>query len=322
MLKRNTFLILVFLVAAQCSIAAPKPIVSFIKANIGDSAKVVKERAFDVMLKDAVEHTPCLAYVNLPMRDSLARKFAESKQPFTFKAMHSLCGVRYGVFFSLERYGFLMRLATKVVDSTGTVFERTDLTLLRALDSVDYHNPFEGAIVRLMKRVASAIANASDPSCPVRVDPLLPLLAGGVVMHRMDKGFGVFLSDNATRVCNVVLARIADSLQLDRRFLVIDIRSRDELFGKIGEFGILNTATPTTQEVALLSAAGIPLYLVAEIDTAEEGRKLHVYVHAFSTAATSTAPVFSVDKIIEPDLETMYSTLNAMAVDVAIHMIP
>src|SRR5690348_3592141 len=89
---------------AQTKTTAP-PIITFVRANISDSAKVVKERAFDVLLKEAVNKTACLVYIDTHKRDSLAEEHAQKKEPFAFKEIASEMDAKYGAFFSLERFG-------------------------------------------------------------------------------------------------------------------------------------------------------------------------------------------------------------------------
>lgn len=320
MLQRRRIIFLLFcaiVCGPHVATAATRPVVSFIKANIGDSARSVRERAFDVLLRDAVNKSACLSYVNTAARDSLARERAIAKEPFTFREMRSDLGVRYGVYFALDRYGYMLRLASKVVDEQGVVVERTDLDLLQAADTLDNRNPYEAALRRALDRVTAALAIASDSTCPARVAPVLPVLVGAVLVNKMEKGFGMFLSDNATSISNVALARMSDSLRYERKYMVIDITSRDALYARLGEFGIQNTVMPSTQEVALMNAVGLPVYLVAVIDSADAFRKLRVTVHAYATANTSAAPLASFDRVVEPELEVMYGALNELAYQTA-----
>ena len=301
----------------QPAFGGTRPSVSFVRATIADSAKGIQQRAFDVLLKDAVEKTHCLEYVNTALRDSAARAHLAAKEPFTFKELHRELDVRYGAYFAVDRYGYLVRLATRIVDGKNTVLERNDLALLQAIDTLEYSSAYEGAMRRMLKRVADTLAMVVDSACPVRVEPMLPVVVGAVVLHKIPKGFGMFLSDNATRICNLAMARMSDSLRWDKRFLSVDLSSRDLLYSRLGEFGIQNTSMPSTQEVALMGATGIPVYLVAEIDSADNYRKIGLTVYAYSTATDVAAPLCTEHREVEPELEQIYRSLNELAYVVA-----
>jgi hypothetical protein len=305
-----------------CTQAQAQPIVTFVRANIGDSAKVVQERAFDVLLEKTVNATSCLKYIDSHKRDSLAEDHARKHEPFTFKEIASEMGAKYGAFFSLERFGFILRLGTRIVTPEGTLINRNDFTPLLAEDTSGSRNAYEPALERLMTKITAALANAVDTSCSAPPDSVLPIVMGSVVIHKMDRGFGMFLSDNATRISDMAGARMLDSLRQDKRFLLIDIYSRDQLYARLGEYDIQNNVLPSAQEIALMNAAGLPVYLTAEIDSADAYKKLTLRVFAFSTVQHHFKPIAQTEKVVGPEMEGIYTTLNELAYKTLEKLVP
>ena len=298
-------------VSAQ--LATTPPVVTFVTANISDSAGVVKQRAFDVLLNREVNRMSCMKYIDTHLRDSVAAAHASAHQPFTFTEIKKETGAEYGAFFSIDRFGYLLRLATRIDGLKGEFLSRTDFSLLQAKDTVDGANPYEVSLRRMLRRVVRAFAHKLDSTCSAPPDSLLPVVMGSVVIHKLEKGFGLYLNENAIAISNIACARILDSLRRDRRFLMVDIYSRDQMYARLHEYDIENNVLPTPREVALMGTAGLPVYLSVEIDSADSFKKIHVHVYAFANLAKKFEPIAQEDKVIKSDLETMYATLDQLA---------
>jgi hypothetical protein len=299
------------------SLYAARPVVSFVRASISDSTRGVQQRAFDILLRDAVRSTKCLDYVDIALRDSQARLNLSQNKPFALPAMASQCGVSHGVYFSLDRIGYAVRLASRVVTEQGPMFERVDIDLLLGRDTANGANPYEAALRRLLGRFVSELARRTDSTCGVAGDTLLALTIGAVVIHAHERGYTQFLKDNASRVANLGVARMADTLRDDPRFTVVDIHSRDQLYARLREYDIQNTVAPTDPEISLMHGAGIGAFLVAEIDSGNGYRTLRVRVSAYATIVGELEPLVLAERECEPDMEPMLDTINSLTVEIA-----
>ncbi len=244
-------------VIALAATAVARPVLTFVRAKVADSASVVQQRAFDVLLREAVEATGCCSYVDVALRERVTASYRERQHPLTFQDLADSCGVTHGVFFTLDRFGYALRLASRIVGTSGPVFERVDVDLLQASDTIHGGNAYEWALRRLLHRFVAAAAPRLDSACAIAPDSVLPVTIGAVLISKGKRGFAEYLADNAARIANLGVARMADSLRGDARFVVVDIHSRDELYARLHEYDIQNTVAPGDPEIAIMHGAGI-----------------------------------------------------------------
>ncbi len=300
-------------VIALAATAVARPVLTFVRAKVADSASVVQQRAFDVLLREAVEATGCCSYVDVALRERVTASYRERQHPLTFQDLADSCGVTHGVFFTLDRFGYALRLASRIVGTSGPVFERVDVDLLQASDTIHGGNAYEWALRRLLHRFVAAAAPRLDSACAIAPDSVLPVTIGAVLISKGKRGFAEYLADNAARIANLGVARMADSLRGDARFVVVDIHSRDELYARLHEYDIQNTVAPGDPEIAIMHGAGIAAYLVAEIDTGKNGNDISVRVGAYLAQAGAKEPVAVAQERVRPELERIYTAMNRLA---------